>query len=359
MKHLFKIFAVLTILCFGLTLIPLWNNDHWLIRLWDFPRFQILLVAVLAFTGMIACHYWSAATKLYTGFLGLVALAVVVIQGTLIAPYTPVFRNEVAGVKPTLGTRAQHDCLRILIANLYMKNRDAAPIIETIKASDPDIVFIVENDSWWSEKLSGIASRYPVVLDHPLNNTYGLLFMTRLAADHVSLEHLVKPDVPSVTALLRLPDTGRRFHFHGVHPEPPMLGQDSTPRDQELLIVAERVRALRLPAVIGGDLNDVAWSHTTRLFRRVSRALDPRVGRGTFSSFHADYPFARWPLDHVFHTDEFELGAIGVLPDINSDHFPLSADLCFAGDRRERNRQADKIDQEDVQEVEDTLDKPS
>jgi hypothetical protein len=54
------------------------------------------------------------------------------------------------------------------------------------------------------------------------------------------------------------------------------------------------------PALVAGDLNDVAWSHTSRLFRRIAQMLDPRVGRGIYSTFHVRYWFLCWPLDHIF-----------------------------------------------------------
>jgi hypothetical protein len=54
------------------------------------------------------------------------------------------------------------------------------------------------------------------------------------------------------------------------------------------------------PALVAGDLNDVAWSHTSRLFRRIAQMLDPRVRRGIYSTFHVRYWFLCWPLDHIF-----------------------------------------------------------
>ena len=83
-------------------------------------------------------------------------------------------------------------------------------------------------------------------------------------------------------------------------------------------------------AIVAGDLNDVAWSHTSRLFRRISRLLDPRVGRGMYNTFHARYWPLRWPLDHVFVSDTFVLRRLQRLPAFGSDHFPVYIALDHA-----------------------------
>lgn len=59
-------------------------------------------------------------------------------------------------------------------------------------------------------------------------------------------------------------------HFFGVHPRPPAPSESvtSTEKDQELLLIAKRVRALQKPVIVAGDLNDVAWSYTTELFQK-------------------------------------------------------------------------------------------
>jgi endonuclease/exonuclease/phosphatase (EEP) superfamily protein YafD len=73
-----------------------------------------------------------------------------------------------------------------------------------------------------------------------------------------------------------LPD-GRHFRLHVLHPEPPIPFEDTLGRDGELILTAREVRSDTLPAIVTGDLNDVAWSRTTRRFQRLSGLLDPRT----------------------------------------------------------------------------------
>ena len=94
-------------------------------------------------------------------------------------------------------------------------------------------------------------------------------------------------------------------------------------------MVALEVEKHKEPIVVMGDLNDVAWSHVTTLFRKVSGLLDPRRGRGFYSTFSARNWLMRFPLDYVFCSDHFGLVQMKRMPYNGSDHFAMSIHLQY------------------------------
>jgi endonuclease/exonuclease/phosphatase (EEP) superfamily protein YafD len=145
-------------------------------------------------------------------------------------------------------------------------------------------------------------------------------------------------------------ETGDTVRLHVLHPAPPSPTEnsESAERDAELVLVARSTADSDQPIIVTGDLNDVAWSSTTRLFRKISGLLDPRIGRGLFNTFHAAYPFLRWPLDHLFHSNHFAVVTIERMPSIGSDHFPLFTKLTFSAERRSDQNGLQATSEDDV-----------
>ena len=308
------------------TLASLSRNSHWLVRLWDFPRIQIALVAGSS-AGLHLALYNRRRTADWL-FLGATS-ASAAWQLYNIYAYTPLARKQVQRRR-----EPREGCgLRILISNVLMENEEHDRLLRVIEEADPDVVLAVETDERWADSLEPLTERYPHVVRHPRENYYGLMLFSRLELVAPSVEFLVQDDVPSVHTLVKLPG-GELVALHGLHPRPPepIRDQDSTPRDAELVLMGRAIgdkNGRPTPTVVVGDLNDVAWSGTTRLFLRVSGLLDPRVGRGMYNSYNARNPLFRYPLDHVFHSDDFRLVDLRRLPDIGSDHFPMLIELSY------------------------------
>jgi endonuclease/exonuclease/phosphatase (EEP) superfamily protein YafD len=298
------------------TAVPLLRLDAWWVRSLDFPRVQIFTLGAIVLAACLLRAPWSAPEAALVAAL-LLALAW---QVRCIAPFTPLLPKEVRDGS----ARAGDAQLAVLVANVLMENRSAEGLLRQIRARQPDVVLTLEPDDWWEKRLSELDADYPHSVRQPQANRYGMLLQSRLPLEDASVRFLVDPEIPSIHARVRLA-SGARCRLHCLHPEPPSPteGDSSTERDAELLVVAREVREHREPAVVAGDLNDVAWSRTTALFQKISRLLEPRKGRGLYNSFDARRPWLRFPVDHVFHSADFELLELARLEAFGSDHFPI------------------------------------
>jgi endonuclease/exonuclease/phosphatase (EEP) superfamily protein YafD len=303
------------------TVLPFIPSNESAIRIWDFPRVQVavLLSAVLVATPFLL----SLRDRRVLAFVTIVAGALAW-QAYAIWPYTPLFKSEAKA----LASCEPESRIALLVANVLVENRDAAPLLALVERVNPDLVLLVETNGWWDRQLEPLKQAYPHAIRYPQENSYGLHFFSRFEMIGPEVRFLVEDYVPSLKTGLKLP-SGARIDLYGLHPKPPPL-QDTERRDAELLIVGEEVRREATPSIVGGDLNDVAWSRTNSLFQEVSGLLDPRIGRGLYATFNADWPLLNWPLDHVFFEEAFGLLDVSVMGDIGSDHFPLFVALCHA-----------------------------
>src|SRR5690606_18309926 len=122
-------------------------------------------------------------------------------------------------------------------------------------------------------------------IKHPLDNTYGMMMLSKLPLTYSPVNFLVTDSIPSIFTRITLP-SGSMIDFYGVHPEPPMPGTDTYERDTELLIIGKKIRESDIPTIVAGDLNDVGWSVTSKLFRKYSELVDPREGRGLYNTYN-------------------------------------------------------------------------
>lgn len=314
------------------TICPLIRSKRWYVRTMDFPRVQLLGLALATLAGFLV----MAAGRPVGLELALciVLILCIVLQTARIMPLQPVYPVEVPDAPSQAGAT-----FSLLVANVRYDNESYADLEHLVRERDPDLCLLVEPTDAWMAALANLDDTYPHVLRHPRPEGHGLALWSRHPLSEASVEHLVTDDRPALHVVVELADVGA-IRFWGMHPAPPALElangerKDSDDRDTELLRVARRIEAERAEEafagwIVAGDFNDAAWSHTTRGFKRRSGLRDPRVGRGLYSTYHADYPLLRYPIDHVFVSPEFSVIELERGPHIGSDHFPMFVKLAF------------------------------
>lgn len=333
--------SLATLLGVVVTILPLWRLEQWWVRDWDFPRLQLcayFLVLIILHLSFLPLNQWLAWILLCAAVLCLLYhLAWIVV-------YTPFFPVEVKKAGPVGDDRL----LALLSANVLTPNRKADALLALVRQYQPDVLLTLESDAWWQEQLDVLDDEYPFSKKCPLDNLYGMHLYSKLKLSDVQVRYLVEADKPSIHCLIHL-RCGTTVDAHFVHPAPPSPTENdgSGERDAELLVLARSIAQRREPIVVAGDLNDVAWSETTRAFRKISGLLDPRKGRGMFNTFHAQHWFLRWPLDHLFHSHHFTLKHMRRLGGFGSDHFALYTELAYEPERAQQQAKP-KPDAEDL-----------
>lgn len=319
---MFITLAIITGFLLVVTLLPMAYSQHYLVRSCDFIRLQVSYLAI--FIVIVAAYFvFSDATQ----YLYIIAGAVLIIflQAKWIYPYTWLATKEVQSA-------AKHTAhsVRIMSANVLMSNRNSEQLISLVNEHQPDLFITLESDSWWQNKLSVLTKDYPHYIECPQDNRYGMHLYSKFKIIEAQVCQLIEDDIPSIHILF-VTAQGIKMQAHFIHPAPPSPTEEdsSRPRDSELIMVAKALKKTTRPSIVAGDLNDVAWSRSTRLFMQISGLLDPRKGRGFYNTFHASYFFMRWPLDHLFHSEGFKVKRIKRLAKYGSDHFALLTELCY------------------------------
>ena len=316
-------FTIAELAAIASTLVPFIRSDAWWVRIFDFPRIQIAAISTLILAGDLA---FRKDTSLSGHIIHVVLTLCILYQAYKIRPYTVFARKQVERAKQP----RNESTVSLLLANVKMDNRNSILLRQIITEADPDVILIVEADEWWQNELRRFATIYHFTVQQPQDNTYGMLLYSRLELVGPEVRFLIEDDVPSIRAAVKL-RAGIEIELHCLHPKPPVPQENaqSTERDAELMVVGKETKRKELPVVVMGDLNDVAWSHTTLLFQKISRLVDPRIGRGLYNSFHAGYFFLRFPLDHFFHSTHFRLIRLKRLAYFGSDHFPMYIRLSY------------------------------
>src|SRR5690606_13016611 len=265
---------------------PATGNPHWFFRTADFVRLQSLFIQLVL---LILLIYLEENFTVFSWILLIALVMVMIYQFYKIFPYSSLF--------PKRRSHAANDGhVSILAGNVLQTNNCYPDFLNEIKRFDPDLVLTMESNKDWENCLSKIENDYPFTVKVPLENFYGMHVYSKKELKNVEVKYQIEDDVPSIFFDYAVEENSPIF-FCCLHPAPPSPTENETSkeRDAELMLTGKQIRDEDKPTVVCGDMNDVVWSRTTRLFKKMPGMVAPRVGRVFFSPYPAAYFFYVFP----------------------------------------------------------------
>lgn len=338
---------VVTSIIVLLSILPFIRNQHWVFRVPDFVRPQLLFLQLLTLVATII--WWKDVS--YPILILLALLICIGYNCYIFIRFTKFWRSN------KYKASAKHSKnVKIISVNVYQFNTEYHRLVDMIRKEQPDAFLTMESNKDWENAFQELKDEYTNFREIALENTYGMHFYTKLKVHDIKVHYFVSDDLPSIEAELETED-GYRFIFFGVHPPPPSPTEEETSkeRDGDLLSVAKRAKKHSLPVVITGDFNTVAWSRVSILFKKASGLIDARYGRGYLATFHANYWFFRIPLDLLYHSPDVFIDDLNILPSIGSDHFPMCCTFYIDKNNDEQEDDVKTLDIEEKEEVEELI----
>ncbi len=323
---------------------PATRNPYWFFRTADFVRLQSLFIQFILLALFL---YFEVNYTIFSWILVVALVTTTFYQLYKVFPYSSLFPR-------TRSQAASDGQVSILAGNVLQTNSHYPDFVNEVKRFDPDLVLTMESNSAWENSLSEIENEYPFTVKVPLENFYGMHLYSKKELDNVEVRYQIEDDKPSI--FFDFPIKGNLpIFFCCLHPAPPSPTENETSkeRDAELMLTGKQIRTLDKPTVVCGDMNDVVWSRTTRLFKKMTGMIDPRVGRGFFSTYNANYFFLRFPLDHLFHTRDLYVGKMVRSKNFGSDHFAMYYEIHHK--KKVETPKNPKLNGDDKEEIEELI----
>jgi len=341
-------YYILSALLITVSILPFITHQHWMFRVWEFGRIQVMILQLITlalgilFVEEKSLHFWGTVL-LHTGLI--------INNVIILIPYTTVYKKKIPKNNPK-----HSKTISIISVNVYQFNERYEELIKLVREVKPDILLTMETNQAWEDAMTEIEGEYPNFKKVALENTYGIHFYTKLPAKSIKANYFIADHLPSIEASL-LTENGIPFTFFGVHPPPPSPTEEdnSRERDGELLSIGKKVIETKGPVIVVGDFNNVAWAKSSILFRKTSELIDPRIGRGFVSTYHARYRLLRFPIDLFFHSTDIFIEDFKTLGNIGSDHLPLFCKFFINQKEDMQEEEVEILEEGEEEEVEEMI----
>lgn len=333
---------VLTIGLLGLFVLCLGSQVAWGFPWELFSHFRVqYFVASVLLGGLIGILFWSR--RLRNKPLLIAALLLVGLNTVEVLPWYLPHAQQIALADslsplekgyPSLKLRRSPHLLKVLSANVNIRNDRYEPTLRMIRDVYPDIALVIEINQDWVDHLdAGLKDRLPYKL---ANVGQGMALWSRLPLQSFQPEEFNRYG-PKLGATLQV--KGQPIQFVGTHPMVPVRRALFQRRNRDLDKLATDLQKLSEPTIVIGDFNLSPWSPYYRRFIQTTRLHNAKLGFGIFPSYPRPstlvklpqwlIPLVNIPIDHCLVSHHFSVAGIRTLDHGNADHAAIVADLVL------------------------------
>jgi endonuclease/exonuclease/phosphatase (EEP) superfamily protein YafD len=295
------------------SLAPLGAKLWWVLDLTTHFRVQYLAAAGVLLVLTALRRKWLACAVL---------VAAGAVSAVPVWPYVPL---AAFARTPTPSGRP----LKVLSVNVSYQPFAARHLLEIIAVESPDILLVVEYTPHAETVLADLDKRFPYRFKLPAEGPYGIAVFSRYELESTSVFLLRR--VPGLDARVLGPSGS--FRFLGVHLSAPTQARRAVLRNEQLALLAKYRAMITEPLIVAGDFNVTPYSPYYAEWLEETRLTDSRQGRSLSVSWPTSLPMLGVPIDHVAVSKEVTILDHHRLPNFNSDHFGIVAELVVEGDR--------------------------
>ncbi|MEE2661429.1 MAG: endonuclease/exonuclease/phosphatase family protein [Pseudomonadota bacterium] len=277
-----------------------------------FSHFKLHFALIAFGFGVIA----TIAHCFKTGVLAFVMVAAIIIE-IWPRPYP----LETPDITP------RSSSFKIIDLNVQKSNPDPNAVIEFIRQENATFVALQEVIPVWQDRLRTLSDSYPFMEFNNDGLKCCIALLSKVPWESVKSVKLSAKGPDIIDATFNIGD--RRFSVLVTHldpPKPSLFGYKFHHHHQTE-VLGKTLKSFSSPFILVGDLNTTHWAPS---FKRIIQGTTlRRMGGGISATWLSKYILAGLPLDHILATKEFLRTKFFIGPSVQSDHFPLVAELTL------------------------------
>jgi endonuclease/exonuclease/phosphatase (EEP) superfamily protein YafD len=294
------------------TLASYLGATYWLPELLTHFRMHFATGLILVLLGALACRRFGVAT---------VAAALAAANLVPMLPYI--------APGPPQAEAGQAE-IRVMSANVSLRNADYAALRAAIVQENPDIIGLQEVTGKWLDELSPIRSDYPFTVLRPEEGAYGLALFSRFPIRELGSSPYLEEGIQTAVSVEM--EVGQKsVTLVLAHLKAPTTPRNAKLRNRQIDRLADMIGSDRNDEqILVGDFNTTPWSPYYLPLETEANLANAARGRGYRATWPVGLGFLKIPIDHCMVSPGLRVRQMRTGGDIGSDHFPIIVDVAFA-----------------------------